>query len=537
MMSYSFQDLCDFFHNAYISKNTLKITEFFNNEEMVTCAKDHYPMIDIIWENRKQIAFLYRNNLKHPPICKNTDCNNYVKFNRTFYPETCGYSCSGKINYENKREKIKNTHIKKYGVEHYSKTDEYNDRVKKSSLEKYGVEHYAKTDEFTERVKQTNTERYGVEHPMYSNEVKNKLKKTNIEKYGSSNANKSHYNEEYKNIFDKDKSETFKKLLYDNGTYELADIIGCYASTIYYHAKKQNTTLPYRPRSQQEKKIIDLFEQYNINFVCNDRNIIAPLELDFYLPDFNIAIEINGLYWHSDRTRDKNYHYIKWKQCQEKGIDLYSIFEDDLKDNEDMWINKILHLCKASKYNKIYARKCKVIEIDGKIAKQFLDKNHLQGNKYSSINIGLYYQNELVSVMSFSNTRNNNNGIAELTRFCNRMDTQVVGGASKLLKHFINNYGKDYEQINSFSDNTYSDGGLYKTLGFDLETELKSDYKYLVSGKREHKANYRKSKIKQKFDIDVSHHTEKELMNILGIHRIWDCGKKKWTMTLDKDDE
>jgi len=194
-----------------------------------------------------------------------------------------------------------------------------------------------------------------------------------------------------------------------------------------------------------------------------------------------------------------------------------------------------LHLVNKSTYDKIYGRKCKVMEIDGNMAKNFLETNHLQGNKYSSINLGLYHNDDLVSLMSFSNTRNNNDGIIELTRFCNRKDTQVIGGASKLLSHFIKTYGNKYSEIISFSDNTYSDGGLYVTLGFELDSNLNVDYKYVVNGKREHKANYRKSQIQKKFNIDpelVNFHTEKELMDMLGIPRIWDCGKKKWTLSL-----
>lgn len=431
---------------------------------------------------------------------------------------------------EEVQQKSKKTNIEKYGVEFYTQTDQYKIKVSKKNLEKYGNICSLHGPSTKEKSKKTFLERYGHVNPMMNYGVRKKLQKTLLERYGTENYMQHHYDIKYKNIFEN--SEKFKDALYKYGTYELAKLINCDVSTIHKNALKFNIQLPPRSRSYQEQILIALFEKHNINFICNDRKKIAPYELDFYLPDTNIAFELNGLYWHSEKFKDKNYHYDKWKLCQDKGIDLYSIFEDDFSD---MWINKILHLCNVSMYDRVYARNCEIVKIDGKIAKQFLNQNHLQGNKYSSINIGLYYQDELVSVMSFSNTRNNNNGVAELTRFCNRMDTQIIGGASKLLSYFIKHYGNNYNEIISFSDNTYSDGGLYNTLGFNLVNTIGPDYRYIVNNKRSHKTNFRKSKIQEKFDLDsefVKNHTEKELMDMLGIFRIWDCGKKKWAMAL-----
>ena len=574
----TFDYLCDFFEDAYINKNRQIAKQFFNDHEMVEVAKGCYPMLDISWDNRCKIAYLFRNRMTSPPECENPDCNNIASFHRSKFVSYCSYTCSGKIinNKQDKKDKIKNIYMERYGVENPMHLKEVKDKFKQTNLERYGVENPMHSEEVKDKIKQTNLERYGVEYGFSSDDVKNKIKQTNLARYGCENPtqneavrdkvkktnlerrgveytwndktvknkkiqtnlkkygsefhNRSHFNIQYIDLFSNPK--LFETLLYKHGTYELAELVNCDISSIYNVVKKYNIVLPPRPRSVQEQKLIDLFETNNINYICNDRSIIVPYELDFYLPDYNIAIEINGVYWHSEKFKDKNYHYNKWKLCRDKGITLYSIFEDDFSD---IWINKILYLVKKSTYDKIHGRKCKVVVIDGMTTKKFLEANHLQGNKYSSINLGLYYSDELVSLMSFSNTRNNNGGIIELTRFCNRKDKQVIGGASKLLSHFIKTYGNRYSEIISFSDNTYSDGGIYVTLGFELESNLNIDYKYVVNGKREHKANYRKSQIQKKFNIDpefVKSNTEKEIMDMLGVSRIWDCGKKKWSLKL-----
>jgi G:T-mismatch repair DNA endonuclease (very short patch repair protein) len=110
-----------------------------------------------------------------------------------------------------------------------------------------------------------------------------------------------------------------------------------------------------------------LLDDNGINYTNNDRSVISPYELDFYLPDYNLAIEINGLYWHSSRLKSNDYHFNKWNMCKKLGIDLYSIFEDDFTVNETMWKNKILHLCSKVPHQKIYARKCEVKEVDSRM--------------------------------------------------------------------------------------------------------------------------------------------------------------------------
>jgi very-short-patch-repair endonuclease len=484
-------------------------------------------------------------------------------------------------------EKRKKTNLEKYGVEHFTKTGEYKEKTKKTNLEKYGVEHFTQTEEYKEKTKHTNLEKFGVENPMLLDEYKElsaeKRNKTMLEKYGTTHAydieefrtkaaeskiktnqerygvdyyyqsdefkekrrssslkkygvdhpSKKHYDANYFDIFDNKKK--FEKKLYDHGTYKLADMVNCDVSSIHLHASKNNIILPPRPRSYQEETIIDFLVQNNISFMTNHKKILpSGKELDFYLPEHNLAIEINGIYWHTELSggKDRNYHYNKWKECDALGITLLSIQEDEFAEKTNFWLNKILYMTRKLSLTKIHARKCEIRELNN--VSEFLETHHIQGFCSSSYKLGLFYDDNLVSVMTFSKPRDNKNKTIDLSRFCNHSDYLVSGGASKLLSYFVKTYGHSYENIISFSDNNYSNGNVYGSLGFDLAKELAPDYKYTKQGKRYHKAAFRKDAIFSKFDIpeDMKNATEWELMQYLGYDRIWDTGKKKWEMKI-----
>jgi hypothetical protein len=176
--------------------------------------------------------------------------------------------------------------------------------------------------------------------------------------------------------------------------------------------------------------------------------------------------------------------------------------------------------------NKIFARKCQIKECGVSESREFLDKNHIQGFANSVKKIGLYHNNELIGLMTFDyyeGRKKMEEGGWNLSRFCNVLNTNVVGGASKLLKHFIKKYNPN--RIISYADKDWSIGNLYYKLGFKKINETKPDYKYIINKKRVHKSKYRKSILK----TDL---TESEQMKINGINRIWDCGKIKFEFIL-----
>lgn len=144
------------------------------------------------------------------------------------------------------------------------------------------------------------------------------------------------------------------------------------------------------------------------------------------------------MYWHNELFKNNNYHLIKHKLCEDNGITLIQFFEDELLFKDEI-VKSIIKNRLGLISNKIYSRKCDIKEITSKESKLFLEENHIQGNVNSKIKLGLFLNNELVSLMTFSNGRvimGGNKNQWELTRFCNKKDTSVVGARQNFLNIF-----------------------------------------------------------------------------------------------------
>jgi hypothetical protein len=260
-------------------------------------------------------------------------------------------------------------------------------------------------------------------------------------------------------------------------------------------------------------------------------SIIKPQQLDIFIPSHNIGIEFDGLYWHSENFIDNNYHLNKTKACEDVNIQLIHIFEDEWLHKKDVVKSRLKNLLGITEH-KIFGRKCYINEIPNNIARKFLDDNHLQGFTNSTIKLGLFHNEELVSVMLFNKPRI---GIGkdydgyELTRFASKLNTSVIGGADKLLKYFIKH--NNPKKIVSYADKRWSNGNLYEKLGFELTHENKPNYWYILGKTRKHRFNYRKNALKKK-GVDVINKTEHEIMLDLGIYRIYDCGTLSYTLNL-----
>lgn len=265
---------------------------------------------------------------------------------------------------------------------------------------------------------------------------------------------------------------------------------------------------------------------------------MAPKELDIYIPSKKIAIEFNGCYWHSDATKQKNYHIDKFLECKDKGIQLIQIWEDWMINKPDI-IWSFLKAKLGLYEDSIYARKCNIIELDSKTSNKFLKENHIQGGCNSNYRIGLMYNNDLVAVMCFnkrsklSGPKSINNMESELIRFCNKKGTRVVGGASKLLKYYIKRFNPDL--ITSYSCNDISNGQLYKSLGFSSNNKTSLSYWYIepLTFERKHRTSFTRYGISRKwseFDIKDRSWTERLVMDSKGYLRIYDSGTTRWEL-------
>lgn len=441
------------------------------------------------------------------------------------------------------RESIRNSNLEKYGVEYYSQTEESLEKVKKTCLEKfghenpmgsetikeklknsffkeYGVDNPNKLEWVREKIKNTNLKKYEVEFPTQSPIIKEKVKKTNLKNYGTVNVM---YNEEFrKQNFTISKHPNYLKFSIEDRTNEFKCDCGelhnfkILADNFYKRLESNNPlcTVCYPisdSRSIKEEELSKFIQSvYNGEIIKSYRD---KFEIDIYLPQMNLGFEFNGLRWHSSEYRENDYHLEKTKYFSERGIRIFHIWEDDFDHKRDIVHSQIKNILGKTE-SKIFARKCQVVEMES--VNDFLELNHIQGKVRSIVKLGLYHNSELVSVMTFDKFEGRKKmpeGEWNLNRFCSKLNTNVIGGASKLLKYFMVKYNP--KRIISYADIDWSSGDLYISLRFNKISESKPDYKYIVGSKRVHKSNFKKS---------MTGISESKL----DIPKVYDCGKMKF---------
>lgn len=457
----------------------------------------------------------------------------------------------------------KETNNKKWGVDNVFQSEEIKDKISKTINEKYGsdvyiksqdfkikyklfcndigVDHYSKSLDYKNKFKQTCLLKFGFETNLMSPEVKKIIKETNILKYGFSipmknttisrqvaeriiNSRHSYFNILGYTLLDYDFENNEYFLEKNECKHQFKINYDLFRSRIKYSNSSCLICFPKDELSSiKEKELGNWLIGLNLNVIQSDRKILNGKELDFYIPDKNLAIEFNGLYWHSDKFKEKKYHLNKTVDCKNQLVSLLHIWEDDWVFRKDI-VKSILLNKLGLIENKIMARKCKIDIINNKESNLFLKSNHIQGGTPASICLCLKYNSEIVSVMTFGKRRLNNKDSFELIRFCNKLNTNVIGGASKLFSFFLKNY--KYENIISYSDISIFSGNLYKKLGFSNDGETNLNYYWTDLVKKYHRFNFNKKKlIKLGYDKQK---TEEEIMKEIGYYKIWSCGQIRW---------
>lgn len=432
-------------------------------------------------------------------------------------------------------EKRKLTNLEKWGVENVSQNDEIKNKKIETSIKNNKVEYIFQTEEFRENLKKNNLRNYGVEYLFQSEEFKMKSKEINLEKWGVDNPSKNNL---IKEKIKKSLNEklTNKIITGDDGIFSITEnkfyqinCINCkqdfsISRILFYKRRETKTEIctvcnPVdKHQSGKEIKLYNFIKSiYDGEIIQNYR--LEKQELDVFLPQFNLGIELNGVHWHSDTYKDKNFHINKSDFFKDKNIHVFHVWEDDFDNKLEIIQSQIKNILNLSK--RISARKCQAKVITNpKIVRKFLDDNHMLGFVNSNIKVGLFHQDELVSLMTFDKFegRNKMSDLEwNLNRFCNKINVSVIGGASKLLNFFVNTFSP--KRIISYADKDWSKGNLYEKLNFTKIYETEPDYKYVIKGKRIHKSNLKTSA------TGVSE-------SKLELPKIWDCGKIKYELIL-----
>lgn len=440
-------------------------------------------------------------------------------------------------------EKIKKTSIERHGVDNVSKLGSVKAAKAATTRKNLGVDNPFQAEIVKERIRKTTLDRYGADHPMRSASVRERTAETNLVRYGVPNPMQSGAVRKKRQagiaagtIRTTLNSDPLFVAYHGDGHYTMSCDAGMGHSfgidTHLYHARKglgNGLCTVCNPvgttPSVKEIQLRDFVSSvYPGRVVHGHRD---GLELDIYLPEAGVGIEYNGLYWHSERFKDRGYHLAKTEHFQDRGIRVYHVWEDD-------WIHRG-EIVRSQVSNWLGATPLRLMARDGEVrlvgdrslVRSFLDSSHIQGYVRSSLALGLYMGGELASLMTFDHSEGRLTMPADewnLSRFCNRTGTVVAGAASRLLAHFERMVSP--RRVITFADREWSVGGLYERLGFSRVHVTGPNYKYVVGGRRVNKQRYTKERlIREGHDPSLS---EREITQSMGLARIWDCGQIKY---------
>lgn len=502
-------------------------------------------------------------------------CNDIYKVKVSQESNLKKYGVKSSLSRKEVREKCEKTNLERHGYTNPFNSKEVQDQIKKTNLEKYGYEVSSKAPEVKERMRQTNQERRGVDAPLQSKESMDKLKSTNMERYGTeytlsnpivrkkgqetslekygtewpqqspeviAKAAETRKDNFYDSLINEGRIEGVKPLFTREeyvGYMHIYKFQCEYCNHVFEddlsHGHIPQCPVCY-PKAKGSKEESEVFKFVKDNYEGPiDRGFRKALkslpgfELDIYLPDLKLAIEYDGLFWHNtEKIPYSDYHLNKTKACEEEGIRLLHIFSDEWHKKRTREIIKSIILSALGKDAvKVGARKCEVREVSNEEGRQFLENNHLQGVTPSKIKIGLYFNNELVSLLCFNSSRYDKNYDWEITRYCNKLGYNISGGFSKMLKYFRDHYKGS---IITYSDRSKFTGSIYRNNGF---TELKPtnpNYYYTKDfNSRESRLNFQKYKLIKKFP-EYKDLSESEIMEKLGYHKFYDCGNWKFEL-------
>lgn len=475
------------------------------------------------------------------------------------------------------KDKVRETSRIKYGVDHFSQAPSVKSKRENTCIDKYGVDNVFKLDEVKSKRKQTMLDRYGSEYTLQSPELSSKVHQTMIEQYGTKNALElerfrkkfedtciSRYGVPHSStlrIQEPDKLSMWLKFKSDpiafidlnfpetKPTYfQLSDLCGVDTTSISNVIVSNNLHSYIRyVKSKMEDEIVSYLQTLDKDtcIVRNSKTIIAPYELDIYLPEYKLAIECNPTSTHNSSIAafpdcsptPYNYHLMKTELCEKIGIQLFHIYGYEWTNKSTIIKSMLKNIIKKND-KQVYARNCKIKEVTNSEACSFLEQNHRQGKTNSSIRYGLYFNGELVSLMCFIKPRSTSGrstsdscNTLELVRFCSLLNYNVVGGASKLFKYFLRNNSVD--AVKSYSDRSHSAGNLYELLGFKKIHNSSPNYVWVdpKTDQYYHRMNTSKRNLKKFLkddNLNIEEFTEKQIMEKRGYVQVYDSGTTLW---------
>ncbi|MGI0076182.1 MAG: DUF7487 domain-containing protein [Nitrosopumilaceae archaeon] len=446
--------------------------------------------------------------------------------------------------------------LQKYGAKHTFQIPQFYEKRKKTMIARYGVEFTNQSDILRKKQHQTMSNRYGVTVPLQSAVIREKMYQANIEKYGVMHVcqlpairektkqtffkkyEREHHMQKHITLDNMSKLQNYNWLIEQHHVFKKSPSLIAYELNVTtahiirllaMHDIKQK----HYHNSIDQIQLISFLEENNIDCKVNNRSLIPPLEVDIFIPEKHLAIEYNGLFWHSElRGIDRYYHLNKTNACRKKNIQLIHIFGCEWYEKPEIVKSRIKSILGLNE--RIFARKCNIITLSNKTATLFYEENHIQGSCGAHIHLGLIHKNQLVATMSFGKSRYNKRTQWELIRYSNKVNTNIVGGASKLFKQFITQHSP--QSIISYSDKRWNTGNMYLKLNFGYSHASKPNYWYFNAQEYvlHSRIKFQKHKLEKQLEMFDPNLTEWENMINNGWNRIWDCGNDVWIWNKNK---
>lgn len=512
-----------------LKKNYLKSNGFLNFKKLTPEIKQEildstdFLHPDESWSVR---YYFILNHITSPILCRH--CSQLFpqkKIQSGTLKNYCSITCVNSDR-DDAINKAKQTCLTRYGVENPMKVDSVKNKCNSSRnttvKKKYGVDNVFQLESVKNKIKLSYQKNYNAHHPMANENVKEKQQHTMSRLYKRKNASQIHISQATLDVLD-NKSQL--KSLFDSGGIDyINQKLSVTEMTTRKYLKYHNIISDCK--NSYEELICSWLNENSIYHERNNRKIISPKEIDIIIPEFKIGIEINGAYWHSEKYgKNKNYHKNKIDLAGNSDYQLLQFWCHQIDNSPEIVKSMILNKVKKNK-NIVYARKCIVTEIDSATYNQFCAENHIQGPQNSSVKIGIFHGEKLVSVMGFSKARFSKDAEWELIRYAVKKNTSVIGAASRLMQFFVRNFNP--KSIISYANREYSNGNLYQKLGFKFSHNTDPDYFYSRNDEIISRFAAQKHKLKhflKNYDSDLS---EFENMTANGYYRVWKSGNSVW---------
>lgn len=361
--------------------------------------------------------------------------------------------------------------LRTYGIKKSKKVSAK--RSVQTRIEKAGGrDEYIKQQ--TEKSNETKLKRYGSLDNFYKLR-REKMEETNLKRYGHRYKRIAdlaiNHNEKYQLVWDnKEESVKYLSSFKDRPTIEQLTLeLNCTVNNIHLWLERLGLSYMVKnTKSRVEQDIANFIKSLGFEVKTNYRKIIAPQEVDIFVPEKNVAVEFNGTYWHSvENGLDKTYHFNKSFKCEQAGVRLIHVYEYQwLNPVKREILKSILKNALGKNDNIIYARKCELRELTSKDVAEFSELNSLHGHRSASIYLGLFYKGELVQLMTFGKAffSRDNTIDYECIRSITKINTTVVGGMNKLFSYFVNTYKPN--KILYYVDYNTHNGNSMNKIGF-----------------------------------------------------------------------